>query len=87
VTDRQAPRPPHARCHAVIATARRGGARFSITDRMDAAVKKAIAASAWTPIRYPRSARRLRMHLPRDWPWEHAWTQLFDATCGPPAAV
>nr|WP_222271016.1 hypothetical protein [Modestobacter marinus] len=58
MTDRQAPRPPHARCHAVIATARRGGARFSITARMDAAVKKAIAASAedaWTPIRYPHA--------------------------------
>src|SRR3954471_9875374 len=45
-------------CHDVIATARRGGARFSITARMDAAVKKAIAAidpDAWTPIRYPHA--------------------------------
>jgi hypothetical protein len=39
------------------------------------------------PARTARSARRLRLHLPRDWPWEHAWTQLFDATCGPPAAA
>jgi hypothetical protein len=39
------------------------------------------------PARISRSARRLRMHLPRDWPWERAWTQLFDATCGPPAAA
>src|SRR3954454_22787085 len=30
------------------------------------------------PARLARSARRLRRHLPRDWPWEHAWTQLFD---------
>ena len=45
-------------CHDVIATARRGGARFSITARMDAAVKKAIATiteDAWTPIRYPQA--------------------------------
>src|SRR4051812_6810580 len=45
-------------CHDVIAAARRGGARFSITARMDAAVKKAIAAigeDAWTPIRYPHA--------------------------------
>ena len=45
-------------CHAVIAAARRGGARFSITARMDAAVKKAIGAlgeDAWTPIRYPQA--------------------------------
>ncbi|RFU19746.1 IS1380 family transposase [Geodermatophilus marinus] len=39
------------------------------------------------PARLARSARRLRLHLPRDWPWEHAWTQLFDATGGPPAAA
>ncbi len=39
------------------------------------------------PTQIPRSARGLRMHLPRDWPWEHALTQLFDATCGPAAAV
>src|SRR4051812_41890675 len=39
------------------------------------------------PARLARSARRLRLHLPRDWPWEQAFTQLFDATCGPPAAA
>ena len=36
------------------------------------------------PARLARSARRVRMHLPRHWPWEHAWTQLFHATLGPP---
>jgi hypothetical protein len=36
------------------------------------------------PARLARSARRLRLHLPRDWPWETAWTQLFTSTCGPP---
>jgi hypothetical protein len=39
------------------------------------------------PARIARSARRLRLHLPRDWPWEQAWSQLFDATLGPPAAA
>jgi hypothetical protein len=41
-------------CHAV----RRGGACFSVTARLDPAVKAAIAAigdDAWTPIRYPRA--------------------------------
>jgi Transposase DDE domain group 1 len=37
------------------------------------------------PARIARSARRLRLHLPRDWPWESAWTQLFTSACGPPA--
>ena len=36
---------------------RRGGACFSVTARLDPAVKAAIAAigDAWTPIRYPRA--------------------------------
>jgi hypothetical protein len=39
------------------------------------------------PARLARSARRLRMHLPRDWPWEDAWTELFTSACGPPGAL
>lgn len=39
------------------------------------------------PARIARSARRLRLHLPRDWPWETAWTQMFTSTCGPPATA
>src|SRR3954462_1786356 len=37
--------------------------------------------------RLARSARRIRMHLPRDWPWESAWTELFISASGPPAAA
>jgi hypothetical protein len=36
------------------------------------------------PARLAHSARKLRLHLPKHWPWEPAWTQLFDATLGPP---
>ncbi len=39
------------------------------------------------PARLARSARKLMLHLPKDWPWEPAWTQLFDATLGPPTAA
>lgn len=39
------------------------------------------------PARIARSARRLRLHLPKHWPWENAWTQLFTSTCGPPATA
>jgi hypothetical protein len=45
-------------CHAVIAATRRGGARFSITARTDAAVTRtigSIADDAWTAIRYPQA--------------------------------
>src|SRR5680860_289598 len=44
--------------HDVIAAARRGGARFSITARMNPTVVKAISGiseSAWIPIHYPNA--------------------------------
>ena len=33
------------------------------------------------------SARKVRLHLPQDWPWESAWTALFSHACSPPGAV
>jgi hypothetical protein len=39
------------------------------------------------PCRVATSARRLTMHLPRDWPWQVAWTQLNDRVADPPIAV
>lgn len=39
------------------------------------------------PARTATSARRLRLHLPRAWPWQTAWTQLFTAICDPPSAA
>ncbi len=41
------------------------------------------------PGRLARSARRLTLHLPTDWPWELAWQQLHDAVAGlpPPRAA
>jgi hypothetical protein len=41
------------------------------------------------PARIARSARQLTVHLPRDWPWEHGWQQLFTATVHhpPPAST
>jgi hypothetical protein len=35
--------------------------------------------------RIAASARRITLHLPRDWPWQRHWTALFDRACGPPA--
>jgi hypothetical protein len=39
------------------------------------------------PGRVATSARRVTLHLPRAWPWETAWTELFDRVCDPPAAI
>jgi hypothetical protein len=36
------------------------------------------------PGRLASSARRLVIHLPNDWPWQHSWEGLFNAACGPP---
>jgi hypothetical protein len=35
------------------------------------------------PARIARSARRITVHLPQNWPWARQWTDLFAAT-GPP---
>jgi Transposase DDE domain group 1 len=36
------------------------------------------------PARIAHSARRLVLHLPAAWPWEHAWQTLFTAVHPPP---
>jgi hypothetical protein len=40
------------------------------------------------PGRLARSARKLTLHMPINWPWEAAWTQMADSTRhGPPLAA
>jgi hypothetical protein len=36
------------------------------------------------PARIARPARRIILHLPHNWPWQHAWIRLFDTAHGPP---
>jgi hypothetical protein len=36
------------------------------------------------PARMATSARRITLHLPQAWPWEIAWTALFDRVSDPP---
>ncbi len=38
------------------------------------------------PARIASSARRVTLHLPAAWPWETAWSDLFNRACGPPPA-
>jgi hypothetical protein len=37
--------------------------------------------------RIASSARRITVHLPLGWPWQHHWTALFDRACRPPATA
>ena len=39
------------------------------------------------PCRIATRARRLILHLPQDWPWQTAWTQLSDRVADPPGAA
>ncbi|MFN2344301.1 MAG: transposase, partial [Dermatophilaceae bacterium] len=39
------------------------------------------------PARIATSARRLTLHLPQAWPWQHAWTALFERVNAPPATA
>ena len=39
------------------------------------------------PARVATSARRITLHLPRAWPWQHAWTVLFERVHAPPATA
>ena len=39
------------------------------------------------PCRVATSARRMTLHLPQDWPWQDAWTQLNDRVADPPSTV
>ena len=49
-----------------------------------ATVRRALIT---VPARVASSARRITLHLPTAWPWEHPWTRLFTHGCGPPATV
>ncbi len=39
------------------------------------------------PCRVATSARRITLHLPRDWPWETAWSQMLTRIADPPTAL
>jgi len=39
------------------------------------------------PARVATSARRITLHLPKAWPWETAWTALFDRVSDPPHTI
>ncbi|WNM24382.1 IS1380 family transposase [Demequina capsici] len=39
------------------------------------------------PARVATSARQITLHLPQAWPWENAWTALFDRVSDPPPVL
>jgi hypothetical protein len=59
-------------------------AAASLTDPQTA---KATTAAITVPARVATSARRITLHLPQAWPWQTAWTTLFDRVNDPPRAL
>ena len=39
------------------------------------------------PARLARSARRLTLHLPTDWPWQSEWARIRAGAAPPPTAA
>jgi DDE family transposase len=68
---------------------------FNLTRAAATLTKAAALAKATTatirrklihvPARIATSARRLRLHLPTDWPWEEDWSELYRALLSSPA--
>jgi hypothetical protein len=50
-----------------------------------ATIRRDLVAVAGRTARHGRG--RLTLHLPEGWHREHAWLNLFEAACGPPAAA
>ena len=65
------------------------GAAASLTDpQLAKATTATIRRKLITvPARVATSARRVTLHLPRAWPWETAWTALFDRVSDPPSRL
>jgi hypothetical protein len=66
--------------------------RAAATLTKTAAVAKATTATirrklVTVPARIATSARRLHLHLPSPWPWEAAWSALYEAVCSRSAAT
>ena len=53
--------------------------RFHARARMATLRAQLIAV----PARIANRARTWMLHLPRNWPWQHAWENLFDTIAGP----
>ena len=58
-----------------------------------AAVAAAMTTARWAtlrrriinvPARIASGARQLTLHLPAQWPWQTAWTSLWETATGPP---
>jgi hypothetical protein len=71
-------------CAAIAFNLTRAAGALASTFHARATTATIRAQLIAVPARLARSARHLVLHLPRDWPSEHAWQQLFAASLHPP---
>ena len=63
--------------HALIALA----AAAAMSTARWATLRRCIIS---VPARIASRARHLVLHLPEQWPWQNAWTSLWETATGPP---
>jgi hypothetical protein len=75
-------------CAAIAFNLTRAAGALASTFHAKATTSTIRAQLIGVPARMARPAGRPVLHLPCDWPWQHAWQQLFDlADHGPPLAA
>jgi hypothetical protein len=65
----------------------RAAASLSAADLARATTATVRRKLVHIPCRVATSARCITLHLPRDWPWEEAWTRLITRIADPPPAA
>lgn len=66
----------------------RTAATLTGSDRLARATTATVRRTLVTiPARVATSARRIVLHLPRAWPWQHLWTVLLERVHAPPATA
>jgi Transposase DDE domain group 1 len=71
-------------CAVMAFNLTRAAATLTGTDMAKARTATIRRTLIAVPARIACSARRQRLHLPEAWPWQQAWTELFNRACGPP---
>ncbi len=71
-------------CAAMAFNLTRAAGTLASTFHAKATTGTIRAQLTTVPARLATSARRLTLHLPTAWPWEHAWQRMLVRATGPP---
>ena len=74
-------------CAAMAFNLTRAAGTLAGTVHAKATTGRIRAQLITVPARLARSSRKLTLHLPAQWPWEHAWQRMLAGATGPPLLV